>query len=166
MFCCLDAAKAEGCHSQLPRGRREGAPPRGAPVHLAVNCLPVFGKQASADICSSATFSGRRSADEALDGPMMSVYSRSLAKWDALTDAEKYGPVVAVVGALPAICGPQLPFLNGQQLQRDLLGLGQMSAWVVYCRDEGRGGRVLLGPQVRHFPACSCVPVFLCNHRR
>jgi hypothetical protein len=101
---------------------------------------------------------GRQSTDEALDGPMMSVYSRSLAKWDAPTHAEKYGPFLAVVGALPTVCGPQLPFLNGQQLQRDLLHLSQLSAWVVYCRDQGPGGRVVLGPQVCSLANHLCTP--------
>ena len=100
-------------------------------------------------ITSPRRATGDNSADATLDGPMMSVYNRGLAKWDAPKPEHKYGPFLSVVGAVPAVCAAQLPFKSGVQYENDLLGIGRMRGWVVYSRDDGRGGRVTLGPKVR-----------------
>ena len=80
---------------------------------------------------------------------MMAVYNRGLAKWDAPLAQHRYGPFLSVVGAVPAVCAAQLPFASGAQHENDVLGLGRMRGWVVYCRDDGNGGRVALGPKAR-----------------
>lgn len=80
---------------------------------------------------------------------MMAVYNRGHAKWDALQPQQRYGPFLSVIGAVPAVCAAQLPFESGAQYENDLLGIGRMRGWVVYCRDDGRGGRVTLGSEVR-----------------
>ena len=77
---------------------------------------------------------------------MMAAYSLAAANWD--NAAHPFGPILSIASALPPTLAANVPFESGPQLQDDVLALRNACAWLGFCRDDGDGGRVRLGPQV------------------
>lgn len=91
---------------------------------------------------------------------MMSAYSLAVANWDH--PHHKYGPIVTVPALLPSTGAALTPFLNGQQMRRDVLQGGHRVDLLVLTRDSGKGGRVTLASDVRfaniRLPLVSATP--------
>jgi hypothetical protein len=85
----------------------------------------------------------------------MPFYSAAVAHWADDKPADKYGALLSTGGALPAGIIGVLPYHDGEQFQRDAEEIRNAACAMIYTRDDGPGGRVVLNRQVQApiFPA-------------